>query len=234
MRSSLNIVLLLLILSVGVSAQSLSQKMAATVMTIWKDSLGIPGHPVKWRYDQAVILKGIEGTWLKTRDKKYFHYIQKSMDFFVNDQGQIRTYKQSDYNIDNILPGRNLLTLYKETGNQKYYKAALALREQLKLHPRISTGGFWHKKIYEHQMWLDGLYMAQPFYAQWAKEFSEDTAFNDIARQFILMYNYAKDNRTGLLYHGYDESKKQKWADKETGRSPHVWARAMGWYGMHL
>jgi unsaturated rhamnogalacturonyl hydrolase len=160
--------------------------------------------------------------------------MQKSMDHFVDDQGNIRTYKFADYNLDNILCGRILLTLYKVTGQQKYYKAASTLRKQLAEQPRINEGGFWHKKIYPDQMWLDGLYMAEPFYAEWASTFHEDSAFNDIARQFIIIEKHARDAKTGLLYHGYDESKKQAWANKTTGVSPNFWGRAMGWYGMAL
>jgi len=229
------ITIVLLFAGVQLSAQNWSAKMAETVMTIWKDSLQMqPGKPVKWTYDQGVILKGIEGLWLRTGDKKYFDYIQKSMDFFVEADGSIRTYKLSNYNIDNVLCGRNLLTLYNVLGKEKYYKAAATLRDQLRTHPRTKEGGFWHKQIYPWQMWLDGLYMGQPFYTEWAKQFHEDTAFNDIARQFILMERYSRDDKTGLLYHGYDESREQQWADKTTGRSPHVWGRAMGWYGMAL
>jgi unsaturated rhamnogalacturonyl hydrolase len=221
--------------ALNLQGQRWSEKMANTVMTIWKDSLDIvPGEPVKWRYDQGVILKGIEGLWLRTGDKKYFDYIQRCMDFFVGSDGTIRTYKQADYNLDNVLPGRNLLTLFNVTGKQQYYKAALSLRQQLNTHPRITTGGFWHKKVYPHQMWLDGLYMAEPFYAEWSNRFSDDTAYNDIARQFILMEQYSRDPSTGLLLHGYDHSREQQWADKKTGRSPNTWARAMGWYGMAL
>lgn len=216
-------------------AQSLSEKMAATVMTIWKDSLFTdPSKPAKWTYDQAVILKGIESLWLKTGDPKYFNYMQKCMDFFVNESGEIRTYKQADYNIDNVLCGRILLTLFKVTTKEKYFKAAVILREQLKTQPRTSEGGFWHKKIYPYQMWLDGLYMGEPFYAEWAANFHEPAAFDDIAKQFILMENHARDAKTGLLYHGWDESKQQKWANPQTGLSPHFWARAMAWYGMAL
>ncbi|HVG43045.1 MAG TPA: glycoside hydrolase family 88 protein, partial [Chitinophagaceae bacterium] len=217
------------------SKPSYAELMAQTVMSIWKDSLLMEeGKPVKWTYDQGVVLKGIEGLWLRTGDKKYFEYIQKSMDFFVDDKGDIRTYKASNYNIDNVLPGRNLLMLYNVTLKEKYYKAAAQLRDQLKTHPRTAAGGFWHKKVYPYQMWLDGLYMGQPFYTEWTKQFGEDTAFNDIARQFILMERFARDAKTGLLYHGYDESREQKWASKQTGLSPNVWARAMGWYGMAM
>jgi len=218
-----------------VGAQTPAEKMAATVMTIWKDSLFTdPARPARWTYDQAVILKGIEGLWLKTGDPKYFAYMQKCMDFFVNDKGDIRTYKLTDYNIDNILCGRVLLTLYNVTGKEKYYKAASTLREQLRTQPRTNEGGFWHKKIYPYQMWLDGLYMGEPFYAEWAATFHEPEAFNDIAHQFIWMENHARDAKTGLLYHGWDESRQQKWANPQTGLSPHIWARAMGWYGVAL
>lgn len=217
------------------NTHSLAADMASTVMTIWKDSLSMSANKtVKWSYDQGVILKGIEGLWLQTGNGAYFNYMQKSMDHFVDDDGNIRTYKREDYNIDNILCGRILLTLFKVTGKQKYYKAAFILREQLRQQPRLNDGGFWHKKIYPYQMWLDGLYMAEPFYAEWAATFSEDSSFNDIARQFILIEKHARDGKTGLLYHGYDESKKEAWANKATGVSPNFWGRAMGWYGMAL
>jgi unsaturated rhamnogalacturonyl hydrolase len=214
---------------------SYAEKMARTVMTIWKDSMTSGnGKPAKWTYDQGVILKGIEGLWKFTGEGKYFDYIQKSMDFFVENDGAIRTYKKEDYNLDNVLCGRILLTLYKVTKNEKYYKAALTLRDQLTQQPRTNEGGFWHKKIYPNQMWLDGLYMAEPFYAEWAATFGEDSDFNDIANQFIIIEKHARDTKTGLLYHGYDESKQQAWANKTTGLSPNFWARAMGWYGMAL
>ena len=215
---------------IGISQTgSYGVKMANTVMANRNDSA-----MNKWTYDEGVILKGIEGLWLATSDAKYFKFIQHSMDRFIGEDGSIRTYKTEDYNLDNVLCGRLLLTLYKVTEKEKYYKAAQTLRFQLLHQPRTSMGGFWHKKRYPSQMWLDGLYMAEPFYAEWAARYKEDTAFNDIARQFILMEQAARDKKTGLLYHGYDESKHEKWADPKTGTSPNFWARAMGWYGMAL
>lgn len=212
-----------------------SGKMAATVMHIWKDSLIMqPNKPVKWAYDEGVVLEGLTHIWKRTGHGDYFRFIQKSMDHFVLPDGSIRRYKPVDYNIDNVKNGRILLTLYKVTGQEKYYKAATLLREQLKTHPRTREGGFWHKKIYPYQMWLDGLYMGQPFYAEYAATFNQPEAFDDIANQFVYMENHARDPKTGLLYHGWDESKQQKWASKTTGLSPHFWGRAMGWYGMAL
>ncbi|HEX8351346.1 MAG TPA: DUF4350 domain-containing protein [Pyrinomonadaceae bacterium] len=209
--------------------------MAATVMTVWKDAVKAePDRPDKWTYEQGVLVRGMEAVWLNTGDGRYFDYVKRLTDRYVADDGTIKTYKLADYNIDNVQPGRILLMLYKVTGQEKYRKAAATLREQLKNHPRTSEGGFWHKKIYPSQMWLDGLYMGEPFYAEYARLFNEPEAFDDIARQFVLMERHSRDARTGLLYHGWDESKQQRWADKTTGRSPHFWGRAMGWYAMAL
>lgn len=214
--------------------QRTSEAVASTVLTIWKDSLATDGRADKWNYEQGVLLKGIEGIWFSTGEGKYFRFIQHLTDRFINDDGTIRTYRKDDYNIDNVLPGRNLLLLYKVTGQEKYRKAAALLREQLRTHPRTSEGGFWHKQIYPSQMWLDGLYMGEPFYAEYAAAFHEDGAFDDIARQFVLMELHARDSKSGLLYHGWDESRKQRWANPATGRSPNFWGRAMGWYAMAL
>ncbi|MGB4770032.1 MAG: glycoside hydrolase family 88 protein [Chitinophagaceae bacterium] len=217
-----------------VKAQPLSQQVAATVMYTWKDSFSLEQKPVKWSYDLGVILKGFEGIWNNTGDVRYFQYIQKQIDFYVDSTGSIKAYKPDEYNIDYINNGKLLLTLYRVTLKEKYLKAAKKLREQLKTHPRTNEGGFWHKKIYPNQMWLDGLYMGTPFYAEYAMLSKDEAAFDDIANQFIWMESHARDAKTGLLYHAWDESKTQQWANKETGRSPLVWARAMGWYGSAL
>ena len=131
-----------------------------------------------------------------------------------------QSYKQEDYNIDNIKNGTSLLFLYRVTGKEKYWKAATLLREQLRGQPRTKEGGFWHKKIYPYQMWLDGLYMGQPFYAEYAMLAHEDSAYDDIANQFIWMENHARDKKTGLLYHGWDESKEMAWAINKQGFRP--------------
>lgn len=235
MKKSYSIFILFLLLTSLSFSQSkpVSKRMAATVMDIWADSLWT-GRPFKWTYDQGVLLEGISAIWQQTGDRKYFNYIKKSMDHFVQPDGTIRTYDSDNYNIDNVKNGRALLLLYKVTGQKKYLKAVQLLRQQLSTHPRTAEGGFWHKKIYPHQMWLDGLYMGQPFYAEYSAMAHDWQAFNDIATQFILMEKNSIDSKTGLLYHGYDESRDQKWSDPVTGRSPHFWGRAMGWYGMGL
>ena len=232
----MNIISRILIIAIAISLSNgiisqekpLSQQVAATVLKIWPDTVPI-GSQTKWSYDMGVVLKGFEGIWMNTGDISYFNSIQKKIDFFVKDDGSIRNYELDEYNLDHVNNGKLVLLLYRVLGREKYKKAADLLRSQLKTHPRTKEGGFWHKKIYTNQMWLDGLYMGGPFYAEYAMLF-EGSAFDDVANQFIWMEKHARDVKTGLLYHAWDESKEQKWANKETGTSPHFWARAMGWY----
>lgn len=215
--------------------QPLSARLADTLMNrIWLEDDGTPiGIPRNWTYEQGVQLKAVEQMWYATGDPKYFNFIKRGMDFWFDKDGKLTGYDLDEYNIDHVTPGRAMLMLYRVTNDEKYKKSAEYIRSQLKTHPRTKEGGFWHKNIYPWQMWLDGLYMGQPFYAEYSVVWNEDN-WNDIANQFVWMENHARDKKTGLLYHGWDESKQQKWANKETGLSPHVWGRAMGWYAIAL
>jgi unsaturated rhamnogalacturonyl hydrolase len=139
-----------------------------------------------------------------------------------------------NYSLDEVQSGVATLKLYDITHDERYRKAAGILRDQLKIHPRIPEGGFWHKAIYPNQMWLDGLYMGEPFYADYAVRFNEPKDFDDIANQFTLIGSHTYDAKTGLFYHAWDESKKQRWANPATGDSPSFWGRAIGWYAMGL
>lgn len=212
----------------------ISERLADTAMNrIWVDERNQPGIPPRWNYEQGVVHKAIEQMWYATGDPKYFRHIQKGMDYWIDENANHKDYHLEEYNIDHVTPALGMLTLYRVTGQDKYRKMAELFRSQLKTHPRTNEGGFWHKKIYPYQMWLDGLYMAEPFYAEYSRVFGEDN-WNDIANQFVWMEKHARDPKTGLLYHGWDESKQQRWANKATGQSPHFWGRAMGWYAMAL
>lgn len=215
--------------------QPLSHRLVNTLMNrVWLEDDGTPiGIPRSWTYEQGVQMKAVEQVWYATGEPKYFDFIKRGMDFWLDKEGKLSRYNLEEYNIDHITPGRGLMTLYRVTNEAKYKQAVELIRSQLKTHPRTKEGGFWHKKIYPWQMWLDGLYMGQPFYAEYSMAFNEDN-WNDIANQFVWMEKHARDPKTGLLFHGWDESKEQKWANKETGLSPHVWGRAMGWYAIAL
>lgn len=185
-----------------------------------------------WNYETATLLRGFEELYKATGDKRYYNYLKTTVDNAVSSKGAISGYSEGEYNIDQIKEGSLALYLYQVTGEEKYKIAAKALRQQLLHHPRTNAGGFWHKKKYAWQMWLDGLYMGQPFYAHYAKLFDEAN-YDDILLQFTEMETHAVDSTTGLLYHAWDEAGKSSWADNK-GRSPVFWGRAIGWYLMAL
>jgi unsaturated rhamnogalacturonyl hydrolase len=187
-----------------------------------------------WNYELGTLLNGMDAAWYNTADGAYYQYTKQAIDQLLQPDGSIPTYDPAANSLDNIALGRQLLLLYRVTQDAKYYKAATLLRRQLSAQPRNASGGFWHKQIYPNQMWLDGLYMAGPFYAEYASVFHEPEDFADITKQFSLMEEHARSQQTGLLYHGWDESRKQAWADKVTGTSHIFWARGMGWYMMAL
>jgi len=187
-----------------------------------------------WDYDQALVEFAFWNVWKETGDSVYLSYLKSNIDYYLSPTGRIKTYNFDQFRLDDILHGRTLLNLYSLTHDPKYKYAADTLRKQLSQQPRTPEGGFWHKEIYPEQMWLDGLYMAEPFYAQYAAMFDRKQDFDDIVKQFVLMAKHARDSATGLMYHGWDYSRKQKWSDPATGCSPVFWARAMGWYMMGL
>ena len=210
-----------------------STKMAdATILRF--DTLAYYGGrtAASWSYDVALVGTAIDK--LGNTDAKYSAYMQTYIDMLVDDNGNMPLYNLSSYNLDLIRPATNILTLYKRTKNEKYVKPLPFFMKQLEEQPRTESGGFWHKKKYTNQMWLDGIYMAEPFLAEYAKEFNEPRWFDTIAHQITLIYEKTVDPKTGLLYHAWDESREQKWSNPETGQSPHFWSRAMGWYAMAL
>lgn len=212
----------------------MAKRMADSEMARFPDASTVDFNPKgKWNYTPGLIASAMIKLWEQTGDIKYFSYARSYADKYINTEGEISGYKLSDYNIDKINSGKFLFDLYKQTGEEKYKKAIFVLRSQLKNHPRTSEGGFWHKKRYTHQMWLDGLYMGAPFYARFAKEY-EPGAIDDVINQFLTIQKHTYNPEVGLNYHGWDESREQKWANPKTGCSPHFWGRAMGWYAMAL
>ena len=212
-----------------------SDKMALTLMKRHPEAYMIDdSKKPKWDYVHALVLHSIEELYKKNPDARYKTYIRGYVDELVQNDGTIKTYELDKYNIDLVVPGRLLFDIYAESKDEKYLKAMQLVRKQIAEQPRTQSGGFWHKKIYPNQMWLDGLYMGEPFYAQYTLTFENGEKFDDIAKQFELIQSHATDPKTGLLYHAWDESKQMPWANKETGNSPNFWSRALGWYVMAL
>ncbi len=201
--------------------------------------------PQAWQLDYQTKLKwdytlGLEGqAFLQladaTGDRKYLYYIEAYADTMINDNGEILTYKKLNYNIDHLNPGKMLFALSDRMHKEKYHRALDTLYSQIATHPRTSEGGFWHKGRYPHQMWLDGLYMGAPFYAECIQRFHEpDSLYDDVINQFVIVAKHTYDPATGLYRHAWDESREQRWADPVTGQASQVWGRAMGWFAMAL
>lgn len=189
---------------------------------------------LKWDYCHGVELQAFLNLYEVTGDAKYKEYAIAYADTMINADGSIKTYKLEEYNIDRLNTGKILFRIYEYTKDEKYRKAIDLLRSQMNTHPRNEDGGFWHKKIYPHQMWLDGLYMAAPFMAEYAARNNRPKDFKDIINQFVLSAKHTYDPANGLYRHATDVSKQMFWADSLTGQSKHAWGRAMGWYAMAL
>jgi unsaturated rhamnogalacturonyl hydrolase len=212
-----------------------SERMALSIMKRHPQAYQIDGQTEpKWDYVHGLVLTSFEALYKKSKDQQYYNYIKQYADATIDMNGVISSYKFDTYNIDMVTAGRILFNLYETTKDARYLSVLQLLRKQIAEQPRTTSGGFWHKKIYPNQMWLDGLYMGEPYYAQYTTQFEKGAQLNDIAKQFELIQLHATDPKTGLLYHGWDESKQMPWADKTTGCSPNFWSRSIGWYAMAL
>lgn len=202
-------------------------------MPIWNIESIKQGKAAHWNYIDGCMITSLLNLYKITGDKKYLEFSDNFIDYYVFDDGSIRGFKKDTYNIDNINEGRVLFDLYKYTGKEKYRLAIETLYDQLKDHPRTKEGNFFHKAIYNNQIWLDGLYMGQPFYTLYAKHYDE-SKIDDIISQFNNVFSIMFDKEKELYYHGYDSSRVAFWCDKETGLSKNFWLRSIGWYTVAL
>ena len=187
-----------------------------------------------WNYEDGCVLKAARDLYENTGDKKYIDFILKYLSGCINEEGKITNYEEGKFNIDSINAGKCLFAAYEETKDERYKNAIEQIMNQVRNQPRTSTGNFFHKKIYPNQIWLDGLYMAQPFYMEYETKFDNREKYGDIVSQFENVQKYLLNSEKMLCYHAYDESKSMFWADKETGCSANFWLRSMGWYLMAL
>jgi unsaturated rhamnogalacturonyl hydrolase len=194
------------------------------------------GKRPKWSYATAFATHAVATVGVSTGEAKFIDYGKTYVDTFIDADGNFKpkVYKLKDYKLDDVQPGRLLLLLLKQTNEPRYRVAADTLVEQLKTQPRTSDGGYWHKQIYTHEMWLDGIFMDCPFMAEYAQAARQPAWMDEAAKQITVMASHARDPKTGLYFHGWDESRTERWANKQTGLSPHVWGRAVGWFVMGI
>lgn len=200
----------------------------------WNLEMIRSGKCNKWNYIDGCMITGILERYEITGEARFLDFADRFMSGFVEEDGRIRTYDPAEYSLDNVNPAKNLFTLYDLTGKEKYRKALELVRSQLSTMPRTPEGNFWHKLIYPNQVWLDGIYMALPFYMEYEKRFDAQKDCLDICRQIANVEIRMRDPKTGLYYHGYDASRKMYWADPDTGCSPNFWLRAEGWFILGL
>jgi unsaturated rhamnogalacturonyl hydrolase len=213
----------------------LTVRVADQVIVRWPDGhLNPKGAPTTWGFELGIVLAGMNSVWSATKEPKYLDYVQHAVDQFVQPDGTIVSYDAQAYSLNNILIGRQLLTLYRATHQERYKLAAERLRKQIATQPRTASGGVWHSRATPNLMLLDDQFMVAPFYAEYAATFHEPQDLDDIVKQFTLLEQHTRDATTGLMYHGWDESHTAPWANVSTGTSPNLWARGMGWYLMAL
>ena len=200
----------------------------------WNLEMIRSGKCNKWNYIDGCMITGILERYEITGEARFLDFADRFLSGFVEEDGRIRTYDPAEYSLDNVNPAKNLFTLYDLTGKEKYRKAIELVRSQLSTMPRTPEGNFWHKLIYPNQVWLDGIYMALPFYMEYEKRFDAQKDCEDICRQIANVEIRMRDPKTGLYYHGYDASRKMYWADPDTGCSPNFWLRAEGWFILGL
>ena len=201
---------------------------------VWKIEKIKQGKKPSWNYIDGCMIKAVLELYRIKKEPKYLEFADRFIDYFVREDGSIMSYDPLEYNLDNVNAGKTLFELYPLTGREKYRKAMDTIYGQLKGQPRTSTGNFWHKLIYPDQVWLDGLYMAQPFYMQYELTYNQGKNCHDSYQQFLTVYDRMRDTRNGLYYHAYDDSRESFWCDKVTGLSANFWLRALGWYAMAL
>lgn len=201
---------------------------------IWNIEKIRQGKGASWNYIDGCMITAILGMYENTGDEKYLKFADEFTSFYIEEDGHIKFYDMEEYNLDNINAGKNLYKLYDLTGKEKYRKAIDVLYKQLQGQPRTASGNFWHKLIYPNQVWLDGLYMTQPFYMAYETRFNKMGNYMDIYHQFLNVEKNMKDAETGLYYHAFDESREMFWCDQVTGLSQNYWLRSLGWFAMAL
>lgn len=212
-----------------------SVRMAESEMVRNPESWQVDFQPsLKWDYCHGLELGAMMDVYDRYGDAKFYEYALAYADTMVNEDGTIKKYKLTDYSLDRINSGKMLFRIYEQTKNDKYKKALDLLRSQFDGQPRNADGGFWHKKVYPNQMWLDGLYMGTPFLAEYAYRNNEPQDYQEVINQIKIVARHTYDPANGLFRHACDVSKREKWADKETGQSQHCWGRALGWYMMAI
>ena len=198
-------------------------------------------------YHQGVFLWGMQQIYFLTGDKKYFNYVKEYCDSVIGKNGELIGFcheltkpetpplaKCALTMLDHKQATIILYNLFDETGDEKYINAVKEAAKSMHYWPVNQYGGYWHMMTQHNQMWLDGAYMAGPLSVMYAKRFGDTVLRERAINQIFIMDDFMKDEKTGLYFHGWDDSKEMSWADPKTGLSSQIWGRAVGWYAVAI
>ena len=192
----------------------------------------------KWSYVMGIELEGMLDTYLRYHNDSILKYVESYPQKMISDKGEVTGYKYEDFNLDNIRTAKFICRMQQIAPREGNVKAMKTFFKQLQKQPRTEDGVYWHKAIYAHQVWLDGIFMGLPFYCQYASQYLKpkkaEKIYDDAVNQIITTDKRTYDAKTGLWKHAWDETHSQFWADKTTGQSQHTWVRALGWYVMAM
>lgn len=217
--------------------KNIASQLVQSTLNIYPDPKNFPVYaPNRWNYEYSFFFLGSYKLGKKTSTRAFIDYPKRWVDGFIEETGGFRkgVYEMEEYKLDDVIPARLAILFHQDTKQEKYKSVVDTIITQLERQPTTKEGGYWHKQVYEHQMWLDGIFMADVFSMQYAQAYNKPEWYDEAVHQIKLIYRHTKDDKTGLLYHGWDESKNPVWAHPEKGTSPEFWARAIGWYAMAL
>lgn len=217
--------------------KTIAEQLVQSTLNQYPDPKTFPIYaPNRWNYEYSYFLLGSYKLGEKVKNPAFVAYPKKWLDGFVSESGGFRegVYQRDEYKLDDVIPARLAILFHQQTGEAKYKSIVDTIITQLEHQPKTREGGYWHKQVYEHQMWLDGIFMADVFSMQYAQAYNKPEWFDEAVQQIKIIYRHTKDEKTGLLYHGWDEAKNPTWAHPEKGTSPEFWGRAIGWYAMAL
>jgi unsaturated rhamnogalacturonyl hydrolase len=212
------------------TAQTWSRRAAETVLS----ELGA-ANPKGLASLPFVLMDGLERISAATGEAKYGDAAKHLVDA-VSAGGTLQGYSAEAAELSSLSIGHLLASLQAKASpadKERYAKALAALRAQLEKQPRTRDGAFAHAKAAPSQLWLEDSYAFAAFLADPSASGDVDSPA-DAVRQLQAYERHLRHQKTGFLAHAFDETRKEPWANPQTGVSITPWGVATGAYALAL